>query len=98
MRRRVGFRRNGVISLATGRSARIERHRRGGWTPALALDFGATWVVIRTSASDRVTARDVAFARELACAAGAFADAIARHYSRTASHTGTRDDGKEDAA
>jgi len=87
-----------VISLATGRAARIERHRRGGWTPALALDFGATWVVIRTSASDRVTARDVAFARELACAAGAFADEIARHYSRAASHTVSHDDGKEDAA
>jgi hypothetical protein len=98
VRRRVGFRRNSVISLATGRAAQVERHRRGGWTPALALDLGATWVVIRNSASDRVTARDVAFARELAHAAGAFADAIARHYSRTASHTGTRDDGKEDAA
>lgn len=93
MRRRIAVRRTSVISLTTGRTALVERHRNGRWTPALALDFGATWVVIRTFASDRVTSGDVAFARQLARAAGAFAEEVARHYFGPTN--GTHGNGKE---
>lgn len=83
MKRRPAMSRTSVINLTTGRAARVERHRRGKWTPALALDFGATWVVVRTSHSTRVTAADVAFARELAAQAQSFAEEIARRYAHT---------------
>ncbi|WP_289009860.1 hypothetical protein [uncultured Thermomonospora sp.] len=88
MRRRVAVGRNSVITLTTGRAAHLMRHKRADWTPALALDFGATWVVIRPCAADQVTAHDVTFARQLARAADAFADEVAWRYALSAHSCG----------
>jgi hypothetical protein len=96
MKRRLAITRRSVITLTTGRTVRLERHRRMSWTPALALDFGATWVVVRTSATDHVTAADVAFARQLAREANAFAADIARRYSRTTTNRTTKHDHQDE--
>ncbi|GAA2876030.1 hypothetical protein GCM10010517_37090 [Streptosporangium fragile] len=79
MRRRTA-RPTSVISLNTGDGATAENIAYPARTPVLALDFGATSVLVTTSAADRVTAADVEFARLLAHEAGAFARSVERRF------------------
>ncbi|MGN9841609.1 hypothetical protein ACTMTI_26130 [Nonomuraea sp. H19] len=68
--------RNSVIRLTTGNAARTLNHPFTRREPILALDFGATSVLVTTSGS--VTAEDLEFARQLAREAHRFARSLER--------------------
>ncbi|MEO3811942.1 hypothetical protein ABGB17_23335 [Sphaerisporangium sp. B11E5] len=72
-----------VINLNTGHGAKAGNHPYPARTPVLMLDFGATSVLVTTTASDTVTASDVDFARELASEAHAFAVSVERMFLRS---------------
>ncbi|NUW36045.1 hypothetical protein HTZ77_32190 [Nonomuraea sp. SMC257] len=67
--------RRSVIRLATGQTARTLRHPYGP-EPVLALDFGATSVLITTTGP--ATGEDLEFARQLAREAARFAWSMER--------------------
>ncbi|MET7462440.1 hypothetical protein [Nonomuraea sp. NPDC005501] len=67
-----------VIRLTTGHTARTLRHPYGP-EPVLALDFGATSVLVTTTGP--VTDEDVEFARQLAHEATRFARLLERTVS-----------------
>ncbi|NAS25373.1 hypothetical protein GT755_27270 [Herbidospora sp. NEAU-GS84] len=69
-----------VISLNTGSGARAAHHKYPARTPILILDFGATSLLLATSASDLVTPEDVEFACQLAREARLFAESVTRKY------------------
>ncbi|MCG5219611.1 hypothetical protein [Streptosporangium sp. KLBMP 9127] len=69
-----------VINLNTGHGAHATNHPYPCRTPVLILDFGATSVLVTTSAGDLVTADDVAFARQLAREAHDFARSVERMF------------------
>lgn len=66
--------RRSVIRLTTGHTARTLRHPYGHREPVLALDFGATSVLVTTNGP--VTGEDVEFARQLAREAVRFARSL----------------------
>ncbi|MFF0864116.1 hypothetical protein ACFYUV_20315 [Nonomuraea sp. NPDC003560] len=70
--------RNSVIRLTTGHAARTLNHPFTRREPVLALDFGATSVLVTTSGP--VTVEDLQFARQLAHAANRFARSIERSF------------------
>ncbi|WP_101788512.1 hypothetical protein [Nonomuraea indica] len=79
--------RRSVIRLATGHTVRTLRHPYGHREPVLALDFGATSVLVTTNGP--VTGEDVEFARQLAHEAARFAWSMERafHTRTDTSHT-----------
>ncbi|GAA3160829.1 MULTISPECIES: hypothetical protein [Planomonospora] len=77
-----------IINLNTGRGARATSHPYPARTPVLALDFGAVSVLVTTTASDRVTAADVEFARQLAREAQTFARSVERSFHGMPDGTG----------
>ncbi|MEV0194863.1 hypothetical protein [Nonomuraea sp. NPDC050691] len=77
--------RRSVIRLTTGHTARTLRHPYGR-EPVLALDFGATSVLITTTGP--VTGEDLEFARQLAREAARFAWLIERAFYATTYLTG----------
>lgn len=77
-----------IINLNTGHGAKAGNHPYPTRTPVLVLDFGATSVLVTTTASDQVTASDVDFARQLAREAHAFAVSVERMFLRSPRTTG----------
>jgi hypothetical protein len=73
--------RTNVIRLTTGHAARTLNHPYAQCEPVLALDFGATSVLVTTSGP--VTDEDLEFARQLAREAYRFARSLERTYSGT---------------
>lgn len=69
-----------IINLNTADGARVAHHPYRARTPVLALDFGTTSVLVTTSTTNRITAADVAFARQLAEQASRFALAVERMF------------------
>ncbi|MBB6346189.1 hypothetical protein FHU36_002698 [Nonomuraea muscovyensis] len=82
MGRRGQARATGVITLNTGAGAVAENHAYQLRTPVLALAFGLVQVQVTTAASDRVTAAEVEFARQLAKEAQHFARCVERIHRR----------------
>ncbi|GAA3159151.1 hypothetical protein [Nonomuraea roseoviolacea] len=76
--------RRSVIRLTTGHTARTLRHPYGP-EPMLALDFGATSVLITTTGP--VTGEDLEFARQLAREAARFAWSTERAFHATTDPT-----------
>jgi hypothetical protein len=74
--------RTSVIRLTTGHAARTLTHPYAQREPVLALDFGATSVLVTTSGA--VTEEDLEFARQLAREAYRFARSLERTYYATA--------------
>ncbi|MEV0169033.1 hypothetical protein [Nonomuraea fuscirosea] len=70
--------RNSVIRLTTGNAARTLNYPFTRREPVLALDFGATSVLVTTSGP--VTADDLEFARQLAREAHRFARSVERSF------------------
>ncbi|GAA3249326.1 hypothetical protein [Nonomuraea helvata] len=70
--------RNSVIRLTTGHAAHTLNHPYAHREPVLALDFGATSVLVTTSGP--VTVEDLKFARQLAREAHRFARSIERSF------------------
>ncbi|MEU8377757.1 hypothetical protein [Streptosporangium sp. NPDC048865] len=70
--------RNSVIRLTTGHAARTLNHPFARREPVLALDFGATSVLVTTSGP--VTVENLEFARRLAREASRFARSIERSF------------------
>ncbi|MFI7697025.1 hypothetical protein ACIBQ6_48710 [Nonomuraea sp. NPDC049655] len=70
--------RNSVIRLTTGHAARTMNHPFARREPVLALDFGATSVLVTTNGP--ATAEDLQFARQLAQAAHRFARSVERSF------------------
>ncbi|MFI6180608.1 hypothetical protein ACIA8R_34095 [Nonomuraea sp. NPDC051191] len=70
--------RNSMIRLTTGHAARTLNHPFARREPVLALDFGATSVLVTTNGP--ATAEDLQFARQLAHAANRFAHSIERSF------------------
>ncbi|MER7500407.1 hypothetical protein AB0L05_16035 [Nonomuraea pusilla] len=70
--------RSSVIRLTTGHAARTLTHPYAHRAPVLALDFGATSVLVTTAGP--VTAADLAFARQLAREATRFARSLERSF------------------
>ncbi|MGW3353680.1 hypothetical protein ACWDA3_61335 [Nonomuraea rubra] len=70
--------RNNVIRLTTGHAARTLNHPFVRREPVLALDFGATSVLV--TASGPVTEDDLEFARQLAREAYRFARSMERSF------------------
>ncbi|MEU4699328.1 hypothetical protein [Nonomuraea dietziae] len=68
-----------MIRLTTGQAARTLRHPYTLHPPVLALDFGATSVLITTAGP--VTVDDLKFARQLAREAAHFVLTLERHFS-----------------
>ncbi|MEV0145200.1 MULTISPECIES: hypothetical protein [unclassified Nonomuraea] len=71
-----------MITLNTGSGAVAENYAYQLRTPVLALAFGMLQVQVTTAASDRVTAADVEFARQLAKQAQDFARCVERIHRR----------------
>lgn len=69
-----------IINLNTAEGARAAHRPYRARTPVLALDFGTTSVLVTTSTTNRITAADVAFARQLAEQAAGFALAVERMF------------------
>ncbi|WP_127938022.1 hypothetical protein [Nonomuraea polychroma] len=82
MGRRGQARPTGVITLNTGSGAVAENHAYQLRTPVLALVFGLVRVQVTTAASDRVTAAEVEFARQLAKQTQDFARCVERIHRR----------------
>jgi hypothetical protein len=82
MGRRRLARPTGVITLNTGSGALAENHAYQLRTPVLALAFGLVQVQVTMAASDRVTAAEVEFARQLAKQAQDFARCVERIHRR----------------
>ncbi|MEV4159814.1 hypothetical protein [Nonomuraea dietziae] len=76
--------RTSVIRLTTGQAARTLRHPYSLHPPVLALDFGATSVLITTSGP--VTVDDLKFARQLAREAALFVLSLERRFGQADSH------------
>ncbi|PZG20923.1 hypothetical protein [Nonomuraea aridisoli] len=70
--------RNSVIRLTTGRAARTLNHPFARREPVLALDFGATSVLVTTNGP--VTFEDLEFARQLARESYRFARSLERSF------------------
>ncbi|MBT2233394.1 hypothetical protein [Nonomuraea sp. NEAU-A123] len=70
--------RSSVIRLTTGHAARTLNHPYARREPVLALDFGATSVLVTTGGP--VTADDLEFARQLAREASRFARSLERSF------------------
>ena len=70
--------RHNVIRLTTGHAARTLNHPFARCEPVLALDFGATSVLVTTSGP--VTVEDLEFARQLAREAHRFARSLERSF------------------
>ncbi|MEV4064027.1 hypothetical protein [Nonomuraea dietziae] len=72
--------RTSVIRLTTGQAARTLRHPYSLHPPILALDFGATSVLI--TMAEPVTVDDLKFARQLACEASHFVLTLERRFGQ----------------
>ncbi|MET8865590.1 hypothetical protein ABZW11_21850 [Nonomuraea sp. NPDC004580] len=70
--------RNSVIRLTTGHAAHTLNHPFPRRQPVLALDFGATSVLVTTHGA--VTKEDLEFARQLAREASRFARSLERSF------------------
>jgi hypothetical protein len=70
--------RNSVIRLTTGHAARTLNHPFPRRQPVLALDFGATSVLVTTNGA--VTKEDLEFARQLAREAQRFVRSLERSF------------------
>ncbi|MEV0594984.1 hypothetical protein [Nonomuraea cavernae] len=70
--------RTSVIRLTTGNAARTLSHPFARREPVLALDFGATSVLVTTNGP--VTVADLEFARQLAREAHRFARSMERSF------------------
>jgi hypothetical protein len=79
-----------IINLNTGNGAKAGNHPYPLRTPVLMLDFGATSVLVTTSANDHVTASDVDFARQLASEAHDFAASVERMFHTAPNGGGAR--------
>ncbi|NRQ36292.1 hypothetical protein HII36_31325 [Nonomuraea sp. NN258] len=66
--------------MNTGTGAVAQNHAYPLRTPVLAMRFGSVQVQLATARSDRVTAAEVEFARELAKEALAFAQGVERMF------------------
>lgn len=77
---RGGGRARSVVTVHAGRDATAQAYPYPGRSPVLVLELASALVMIGTHYEDRVTATDVAFARQLAAEAQAFAVACERMF------------------